>query len=101
MADICTQALLWRSEFNRRIQELEEQLWLLTASDMPNLSSIEAKVREIEKLHGDGRLTFIKDVGEAAKVLTNEQRQTLLGQISPTGHAAPTGMPASQAMGGR
>ncbi len=77
------QATLRRSELNRKIQEGEEQLWLLTAADHPNLSLIESKIREIEKLRGDQRLALVKDVGEAATVLTDEQRGALLGQIPP------------------
>ncbi len=100
LADIRTKALMRRADFNRKIQEVEEQLWLLTASDQPNFSSIEAKVRESEKLHGDWRLAFIKDVGEAAKILTEEQRNALLGQFSSPAKVAPITPPSSQVMEG-
>jgi len=80
LGSLRTKSLLSRSEANRRIQEGEEQLWLLTASDQPNYSLIETKVREIEKLRSEIRLGFIKDVGEAAAVLTDEQRRAVLGQ---------------------
>jgi Spy/CpxP family protein refolding chaperone len=76
-------ALLEKSTSQRRIDEAEQGLWTLTASDQPDAAKIEAKVREIEKLRGDQRLAFIRSVGEAAKVLTDEQRKTLLGEVSP------------------
>lgn len=83
LGQLQTQATLRRSELSRKIQEGEEQLWLLTAVDQPSLTQIESKIREIEKLRGDERLAFIKDVGEAAKILTDEQRRALLGQNPP------------------
>jgi hypothetical protein len=82
LGELRMQALLRRTEFDRKIQEGEEQLWLLTAADQPNLALVEAKIREVEKFRGDLRVTFIKDVGEAAKILTDEQRKALLGQSS-------------------
>src|SRR5579871_1367733 len=81
LAKIRDDAMLARSDFERKITAAEEQLWQLTASDQPSFSSIEAKTREIDKLRGDERLAFIRAVGEAAKVLTDEQRKSLLGQL--------------------
>jgi hypothetical protein len=72
-------ALLDKATAERQIEEAEQELWALTGSDRPDAARIEAKVRAIEKLRGDQRLAFIRAVGEAAKVLTEEQRQTLLG----------------------
>lgn len=66
----------------RKIEEAEQQLWELTASDEPDVTKIETKVREIESLRGDRRLGYIRAVGEAAKVLTDEQRKALVGQAS-------------------
>lgn len=71
--------LLEQSSFQRKIDDAEQELWTLTSSDKPEASKIDAKVREIEKLRGDQRLAFIRAVGEAAKVLTAEQRMSLLG----------------------
>jgi Spy/CpxP family protein refolding chaperone len=76
-------ALLEKSTTQRKIDEAEQELWTLTASDRPDAARIEAKVREIGKLRGDQRLAFIRAVGEAAKVLTDEQRKTLLGEVAP------------------
>lgn len=94
------QALLRRSEFNRKIQEGEEQLWLLTAADQPNLALVEGQIREIEKLRADLRLGFIKDVGEAAKILSDGQRKALLGQLSPSVQVTPNATSTSKIMEG-
>jgi hypothetical protein len=72
-------ALLAKASAQRKIEEAEQELWGLTASDQPEAAKIEAKIREIEKLRGDQRLAFIRAVGDAAKVLSDEQRQALLG----------------------
>lgn len=86
------QALLAKSTADRAIEQAEQELWTLTASDQPDAAKIEAKVREIEKLRGDERVSFIRAVGEAAKVLTEDQRKSLLGQIPPQGaQPAPAG----------
>ena len=76
-------ALLNSSSCGRKVEEAEQELWELTASDTPDAEAIEAKVREIEKLRGDQRLQFVRAVGEAAKVLSEEQRQVLVGAAGP------------------
>jgi hypothetical protein len=82
-------SLLEKSSSQRKIDEAEQELWTLTASDKPDAAKIEAKVREIEKQRGDQRLAFIRAVGEAAKVLTDEQRQALLGTAADKADKAP------------
>jgi Spy/CpxP family protein refolding chaperone len=72
----------------RKIDQAEQELWQLTSADQPDAGKIEAKIKEIEKLRGDERLAFIRSVGEAAKVLTDEQRKSLSGFASAT--PAPT-----------
>ncbi len=72
-----------KASAQRKVEEGEQQLWELTAADQPDAAKIEAKVREVEKLRGDQRLAFIRSVGEAAQVLTDEQRKILLGQAQP------------------
>ena len=101
LAKIRDDAMQARSDFERKIAAAEEQLGQLTSSDQPSFSSIEAKTREIEKLRGDQRLAFIRAVGEAAKVLTDEQRKSLLGQLPPAPNPA-TGImqPMQQQPGG-
>lgn len=73
-------SLLAQSALDRKVLQAEEELWTLTASDQPSIKSIEAKVREIELLKGEKRISFIRHVGEAANVLTEEQRSILLGK---------------------
>lgn len=73
--------LLEQSSFQGKIDDAEQELWTLTASDQPEAKNIEAKVREIEKLRSDQRLAFIRSVGKAAKVLTPEQREMLVGAM--------------------
>lgn len=75
-------ALLNKATIQRKIDEAEQELWTLTGSDQPDAVKIETKIREIEKLRGDQRMAFINAVGEAANVLTDEQRQVLLGLVT-------------------
>ena len=77
--------LLERASADRRVEDAEQQLWTLTATDAPDAAKIEAKIREIEKLRGDQRMNYIRAVGEAAKVLTAEQQASLLGATPPAG----------------
>lgn len=76
---IMEKALLDRASTERRIEEAEQELWVLTAADSPDASKIEAKIQAIEKLRSNERMAFIRAVGEAAKTLTSEQRAALLG----------------------
>lgn len=70
----------------RKIEQAEQDLWMLTASDQPDSMALRTKVVDIEKLRGDQRIAFIRAVGEAARVLTDAQRNALLG--TPTSAAA-------------
>lgn len=79
--DVKQRALVGQSNQQRKIDEAEQALWLLTAADQPDAASAEAKIREIEKLKADQRLEFIRAVGEATKVLTDDQRKMVLGMV--------------------
>ena len=61
---------------------------MLTAADQPDAAKIEAKLAAIGKLRGDERLAFIRAVGDASKILTDEQRKILTG-FAPPAPAAP------------
>ena len=76
-------ALLAQSTGARAIQEAEQELWTLTSVDQPESSRIEAKIGEIGRLQGDVRMNFIRAVGAAASLLTDEQRQLLVGEPTP------------------
>lgn len=81
-----------KASAQRKIEEGEQQLWELTAADQPDAAKIEAKVREVEKLRGDQRLAFIRSVGEAAQVLTDDQRE-IPPRANPTGRPGPARPP--------
>jgi len=72
-------SMLDQSDMDRRIEDAEQDLWVLTSVDSPNVVKIEGKIQAIEKLRSTQRMNFIRAVGGAAKVLTPEQRNALLG----------------------
>lgn len=78
-------ALLDGASAERRIEEAEQELWTLTATEAPDAAKIEAKIRGIEKMRADKRLAFIRAVGDAGKVLSADQRAALLGTKPPMG----------------
>ncbi|MEM6467967.1 MAG: periplasmic heavy metal sensor [Planctomycetota bacterium] len=73
-------SLLVTSTAEREIAEAEQELWKLTAADEPDIKKIEAKAKEIAQLQVKTRIAFIRSVGDAANVLTKEQRQILVGE---------------------
>ncbi|MHC8351736.1 Spy/CpxP family protein refolding chaperone [Pseudomonas sp. RT4P38] len=90
-------ALLEQATMQRNIEQAEQALWVLTGSDKPDAGKIEGKLREIETLRADQRLAFVRGVGSAAEVLSEEQRKQLTGHLSPivppaTGTGAGAGM---------
>jgi len=92
------QTLLQQATFDRQIEEAEQELWNLTASDEPDIVKIDAQVRKIGKLQGDQRIAFIRAVGEAAKLLTDEQRKTLIGTVT-AGNASAKSIPSKKKAG--
>lgn len=94
-------AMSERASADRRIEEAEQQLWSLTAADSPSITKIETKVRDIEKARGDQRISFIRAVGEAAKLLSADQQAALLGEPAagkqPAGALAPNPAAADSA----
>lgn len=81
-------ALFSKATAQRKIDQAEQELWELTGADEPDLAQVQAKVEDIEKLEGEQRMAFIRSVGEAAKILTDEQRQILLGAMAHDAHGA-------------
>lgn len=77
------QNALAASAADRSIEKAEEELWQLTSSDQPDISAIQSKVEEISKLEAKKRISFIRAVGEAAKLLSEEQRKSLTGFAPP------------------
>ena len=82
-------AVLTKTSAQRKIDEAEQELWILTSADEPDAAKIEAKIQEIEKLRGAQRMALIRAVGDAAKLLTDEQRKVLIGQGQPATVAPP------------
>jgi Spy/CpxP family protein refolding chaperone len=95
------QALLTKSSADRAIEQAEQELWTLTAADQPDAAKIEAKIGEIEKLHGDERLAFIRAVGDASKLLTDDQRKSLTGFAPPASVNSMAAPDAAMPAGGR
>ena len=67
----------------RQIDQAEQDLWILTSSDQPDSLAIETKLRAIEKLKSEQRIAFIRSVGAAARMLSKDQRDILLGTAVP------------------
>lgn len=72
-------ALMARDNSTRQMEEAAQRLFQLTGADQPDAEQIESQVRRIEALRRARRLTFIGAVGEAAQLLTDEQRRSLAG----------------------
>ena len=84
-------ALLEKANSQRQIDQAEQELWELTGADEPDSAQIETKVGEIERMRSEQRLAFIRAVGEAGRILTDEQRKALLGHSPPApsnGHSS-------------
>jgi len=73
------QNALSSSAADRSIEQAEQELWQLTSADQPDIAAIEAKALEIAKTVAKKRVAFIRAVGEAAKLLTDDQRKSLTG----------------------
>lgn len=97
LGEIKEQSLLNQSTLQRKIDQAEQELWDLTGADAPDAAKVEAKAREIEQLKTEQRISFIRDVGKAAAVLTDDQRKQLTG-MSPANPAPQPG--AMPGMGG-
>lgn len=78
--EIKSSTVLGRNEFDRQLERAEEQLWVLTSEASPDASAIEKALAEIGVLTADKRLDFIRAVGKAAEVLTDQQRGLLVGE---------------------
>ena len=86
-------AMADKAATQKKIDQAEQNLWQLTASDRPESTQIDDKMHELEKLSGDQRIAFIRAVGSAAAVLTPGQRAALLGR--PVSDMPSTAAPAS------
>lgn len=67
----------------RKIAQGEQDLWALSSSEAPDLAKIDTKIGEIARLTGQQRMDFIRTVGEAVGVLSDDQRKAAASQGSP------------------
>lgn len=79
LGQIKEKALLDKASAQRKIDEAEQQLFTLTGADQPKLQEIQAQVKAIGELQGQQRVAYIQAVGQAAQVLTDEQRKSVVG----------------------
>lgn len=79
LGQIKEKALLDKASEQRKIDEAEQQLFTLTGADQPKLQEIQAQVKAIGELQGQQRVAYIQAVGQAAQVLTDEQRKSVVG----------------------
>ncbi len=77
---------LKQSSVGRQIDELEQELWVLTSADQPNAAGIEEKIREIGTLTAEKRISFIRSVGRAAITLSKDQIGRLKGEPASDEH---------------
>ena len=96
----------------RKIDQGEQDLWVLSSSEAPDVAKIEMKIGEITRLAGQQRMDFIRTEGIAVSALSDAQRKAVASQgaamqpgAMPPGASAP-GMsmggaaPPSAGMGG-
>ena len=55
--------LLQQSEFQRKVEQAEQELWVLTAADQPDATMIGKKVQEVALLQADQRVAVIRAGG--------------------------------------
>ena len=79
LGQIKEKALLDKASAQRKVDEAEQQLFTLTGADQPKLQEIQAQVKTIGELQGQQRVAYIQAVGQAAQVLTDEQRKSVVG----------------------
>jgi hypothetical protein len=87
LAELQETSELNQADTNRAIEQAEQELWKLTSADSPEIQKIESKIKQIEQLKGKQRIAFIRAVGEATKVLSESQRQALVGETANEGGA--------------
>jgi hypothetical protein len=89
-------SLLEKVGRQRKIADAEQALWALTSAEQPEIARIKDKIRETERLRAEQRIAFVRAVSEAASLLTEDQRQAVLGQHPP----APVRSPEPDSTGG-
>ena len=93
------QSIGYQASAQRQIDQAEQELWILTSSAQPDTPALGEKIREIENLKGEQRIAFIRSVGEAARILTEDQRSALLGTVGSRRGNRPDTKPQASGMG--
>ncbi|UPT75459.1 MAG: periplasmic heavy metal sensor [Elusimicrobiota bacterium] len=70
------------SERQRQIDQAEKELLTLAASAQPDDAQIQSKLAESALIRADLRLYFIRQVGEAARMLSDGQRRRLSATVA-------------------
>ena len=87
LTEIAEKSRLEQATTDRQVAEANQALFTLTGADEPDADQIDVKITEIETLAGERRRTFIRQVGEAAQILTDDQRKILVGLPMPNDSA--------------
>lgn len=66
------------SLLNKIKEEFENGLWTLTGSNEPDIRKITDKIKAIETLQTEMRLSVIRAIGNAANTLNQKQRGALV-----------------------
>lgn len=82
LAEIQEDFALFQATSTRKEEQMEQDLWVLTSSDTPDIKSIRDNLKATAELQVERRLAFIRAVGAAAKQLTDAQRKKLGGAES-------------------
>ncbi len=80
LSELHERSELQQNDLERALEQLEQELWVLTSEGEPDVAAVSGKVREIATKNAEMRLEFIRSVGEAAKALTDAQRKALVGE---------------------
>ena len=67
----------------RKVDQGEQDLWVLSSSEAPDVAKIEAKLGEIARFNTQQRMDFIRAVGEAVSVMSDAQRKAVVPQSGP------------------
>jgi hypothetical protein len=91
LAALKESATLSYATTQRKIDQAEQDLWVLTSAEKPDSGKIEAKIGEITRLGGQQRMDFLRTVGEAVAVLNDVQRKAVVSQSGPMQPGSPAG----------
>ena len=85
--EIAEKSRLDQAATDRQVAEANQTLFTLTGADEPDADKIDTEITEIENLAAERRRAFIRQVGEAAQLLTEDQRKILVGLPMPNDSA--------------